>query len=124
MLIFLFEKARSSIWITCCIFVSFIPEVGYVYRLEPILFGLYLMWDELYVKEFEKLTTSRISFMKMFAVMLLLVPWTLLYIPESLLSLESVVIPFLQLFILGLILISLRFPNKLFGLLKKQLHFA
>jgi hypothetical protein len=123
-LIFLFEKARSSIWITCCIFVSFIPEVGYVYRLEPILFGLYLMWDELYVKEFEKLTTSRISFMKMCAVLLLLVPWTLFYIPESLLSLESVVIPFLQLLILGLILISLRFPNKLYGLLKKQLHFV
>jgi hypothetical protein len=123
-LIFLFEKARSWIWITCCIFVSFIPEVGYVYRLEPILFGLYLMWDELYVKEFEKLTSSRISFMKMCAVLLLLVPWTLFYIPESLLSLESVVIPFLQLLILGLILISLRFPNKLYGLLKKQLHFV
>lgn len=122
-LIFLFEKARSSIWITCCIFVSFIPEISYVYRLEPILFGLYLMWDELHMKEFEKLTTSKISFMKMFAVMLLLVPWTLFYVPESLLSLESVVIPFLQLFILGLILISLRFPNKLSGLIKKQLHF-
>jgi len=121
-LVFIFSKKQSSVWITCSIFASLIPTISYAYRIESILVGVILLLSD------NTASKMHIEFQKNFRIQCalifgILLPWTLVYIPNSLFSLQSVLAPVFQIALIILIVSNLTFPERFVLFFKRQLQF-
>jgi hypothetical protein len=121
--IFLYSKIRSSIWIACSIFVSLIPAVSYIYRLDIVIVGLFLLLEERNSVEISIKTPGKHFKFFVIALILLISPWNIFYMPESSISVGSVFIPLLQLTLLFILLARTPVPEKLKLKLYRQLQF-
>jgi hypothetical protein len=121
--IFLYSKIRSSIWIACSIFVSLIPTVSYIYRLDILIVGLFLLLEERNSVEISIKTPGKHFKFSVIALILVISPWNIFYIPESSISVGSVFIPLLQLTLLFILLARTPVPEKLKLKFQRQLQF-